>query len=191
MASIARVCGRELLDDVAREARREFAGAGPFVGEAIVFALEAGFEVFYFVGEFGGLAFDALEPILLFEERFEALAAADELVVDAEAFGFVAQLVTLAAVDIALAFVFFDALGEVIERFERAFGDRLQIGEAFELVVDFAAFDPERLEADRDFEPAGAGGDRFGFGLFGFDFFGQLAKFDGRLSPAAALGDEL
>ncbi len=146
--------GRELFDEVARKARRELAGAGPFVSEAIVLAFEAGFKVFYFVGEFGGLAFDALKPILLFEKRFEAFAAADKLVVDAQALGFVAQLVALAALDVALAFVLFDAFGEVVERFECSFVERAEIGEAFELIVDFAALDPEGLDADRDFEPA-------------------------------------
>ncbi len=160
------------------------------MGEAIVLAFEAGFEVFYFVGEFAGLAFDALEPILLFEERFEAFAAADELIVDAEAFGFVAELVALAALDIALAFVLFDAFCEVVERFERTFVEWAEIYEAFELVVDFAALDPEGFDADRDFEAARAGGDAFGFGLFGVDFFGELAEFHRGLGPAATFGDE-
>ena len=73
---------------------------------------------------------------------------------------------------------------------ERAFFQRTKVGEAFELVVDLAAFDPERLQVDGDFEPAGAGGDRFGLGLAGVDFFGQLAELHRRLGPAAALGDQ-
>ena len=73
---------------------------------------------------------------------------------------FVAKLVALAFENVALALVLFDAFVEVVERFERAFFERPKIGESFELVVDLAAFDPQRLDVDRDFQPPGAGGDR-------------------------------
>ena len=127
----------------------------------------------------------------LLEQRFEPLAVAHEHVVDAEPLGLVAELLPLALEDVALPLVLFDAFVEVVERFDRAFFERAQIGEAFELVVDLAALDPQRLEVDRDFQPAGAGGERFRLGLPAFDFLGQLAKLHGRLRPAAALGDQL
>ena len=80
---------------------------------------------------------------------------------------------------------------EVVERGDRAFFERPQVGESFELVVDLAAFDPQRLEADRDFQPPSAGRNRLRLGLPRVDFLGQLAKLHRRLGPAAALGDEL
>ena len=80
---------------------------------------------------------------------------------------------------------------QVVERGDRALFERAKIGESFELVVDLAALDPQRLDVDGNFQPAGAGGERFRLGLAAIDFVGQLAKLHGRLRPAAAFGHEL
>ena len=182
---------RELLDDVGRDPRRDLAGAGPFVTKPLVFARQPGFEVFHLVGQFGRQPLHGLQPVLLFEQCFEPLAVADEHIVDAQPLGFFVKLVALAFENVALPLVLFDPLVEVVERGDRAFFERAKIGESLELIVDLAAFDPQRLDADRDFQPAGADGDRFGLGLPRIDFFGQLAKLHRRLGPAAAFGHEL
>ena len=55
--------------------------------EPFVLAREAGFELLHFVGQLVDQPLDGLQPILLFEQRFEPLAVADEHVVDAEPLG--------------------------------------------------------------------------------------------------------
>jgi hypothetical protein len=101
--------------------------------------------------EVGRHALNALQPILLFEQSFETLAISYQYVIDAETFGFVAELLPLTFEDVALAVVLLDAFVELVERSDCAFLERPERAETFELIVDLGALDPERLDADRNF----------------------------------------
>ena len=110
VASIARDLRRKLLDDVARDPRRQLAGAGPLVAEPLVFAREAGFEVLHFVGQLGRpAAATACSQSCCSSSASSRWPLRTSDVVDAEPLGFVAKLLALAFEDVALPFVLFDA----------------------------------------------------------------------------------
>ena len=82
---------------------------------------------------------------------------AHEHVVDPQPAGFLVKLFPLAAENIALPPMIFNAVVQLVERCQRSFFQGRQACEAFELIVDLRALDPQRLHTDRDFQPAGTG----------------------------------
>ena len=124
-------------------------------GEPFLLGGEAGFVAFGFAFEFVLLPLKRLEPIALLAEGVDPLGVADEQFVDAEAFGFVAQLVTLALQHVGLALVLFDVGVDRVEPFDRVGRQRDAAAEVHQLLVELLALAPVRLEADGDFDRAG------------------------------------